>query len=139
MIRAILQRTESSNQGTFGRLVLGGLVLFTAELPWRENASNRSCIPPGLYHAAWTWSPRYSRKMYLLAPTAPRTGIRVHKANYAGDVTLGLRCHLNGCVALGEKLGWLDGQKAVLLSAPAIRRLEAAAGGQPFDLEIKPC
>jgi hypothetical protein len=54
-----------------------------------------------------------------------------------GDSSKGFHCQLNGCIALGEKLGWLEGQKAVLLSAPAVRRLESFFGGRPFQLEIR--
>ncbi len=48
-----------------------------------------------------------------------------------------LRCQLNGCIALGERHGWIEGQKAVLVSAPAIRRLEEYFGGKPFTLEVR--
>ena len=44
---------------------------------------------------------------------------------------------LNGCIALGERLGWIAGQKAVLVSAPAIRRLEEYFKGEPFTLEVR--
>jgi len=54
-----------------------------------------------------------------------------------GDTALGFRSQLNGCIALGERLGWLDGQKAVLISRPAVRFLEAAMGTTPFDLEVR--
>jgi hypothetical protein len=43
---------------------------------------------------------------------------------------------LNGCIAIGEKLGWMSGQKALLLSAPAVRRFETHMNKQPFELEI---
>lgn len=56
-----------------------------------------------------------------------------------GDVALEKKCQLNGCVALGERLGWLEGQKALLLSAPAVRRLEMFFGRKPFTLEIRGC
>lgn len=46
------------------------------------------------------------------------------------------RKQLNGCLAFGEKLGWIDGQKALLISAPAVRRVEEYFGGRPFTLEI---
>jgi hypothetical protein len=54
-----------------------------------------------------------------------------------GDSAKGFRAQLNGCIALGERLGWLGGQKAVLLSAPAVRRLEAYFCGKSFTLEIR--
>lgn len=136
MSDAVLQRFETGDQGTFGRLIAKGISFFTGELPWRNNAPSISCVPPGTYRCVFTHSPRFGRSLYLLAPTDPRSGIRVHPANLMGDASRGLKCQLNGCIALGEKLGWIAGQKAVLLSAPAVRRLEEAFGGKPFTLEI---
>lgn len=134
----LLQRFETSDQGTFGRILCpGGLVLFTGELPWRDNASSISCLPPGKYPTAMTWSPRFKRKMYLLGNTDPRVGIRAHSANFMGDKSLGYKMQLNGCIALGERLGTMDGQKALLFSAPAVRRFETFMGHDPFMLEIK--
>lgn len=134
---AVIERLESGDQGTFGRIWTKGLSLFTGELPWRDNASSISCVPPMVTRVVWTWSPRFRRMMYLLLGTEPRAGIRKHPANLMGDVALGYRSQLNGCIALGEKLGWINGQKALLLSAPAVRRFEAHMGQRPFVLEIR--
>lgn len=135
---ALLQRFESGNQGTFGRILCpGGLELFTGELPWRNNAASISCLPPGKYLTGMTWSPRFKRQMYLLNGTTPRAGIRAHSANFMGDKSLGFKTQLNGCIALGERLGVMDGQKALLLSAPAVRRFEAYMNRAPFILEIR--
>lgn len=143
MTDAFLSRRDLSDQGWFGRLVAGPLSLYTGELPWRENRSSVSCIPPGpgdadvTYWAQVTFSPRFGRGLYLLAPTHPRTGIRIHPANLCGDAAKGWKAQLNGCVALGERLGYLDGQKAVLLSQSAVRRLESYFHGRPFRLTIR--
>lgn len=140
---AVLSRFETGDQGTFGRLVADGLSLFTGELPWRNNEPSISCLPPEpggepiVYTAAFNNSPRFGRSLYLLAPTDPRAGIRVHPANLMGDSMKGLKCQLNGCIALGERLGWIEGQKAVLLSAQAVRKLEEHFGGRSFTLEIR--
>jgi hypothetical protein len=66
-----------------------------------------------------------------------RAGIRIHSANFMGDASKGFHSQLNGCVALGERLGIMEGQKALLLSKPAIRKFENCMGKQPFLLEIK--
>ena len=134
---AILTRIDCSDEGTFGRIVGPGIALFTGELPWRENRPSISCIPDGAYRVVWTWSPRFRRLMYLVGGVAARSGIRKHPANLMGDAALGYKSQLNGCIAFGERLGWLDGQKAVLLSAPAVRRFEEAMKRQPFNLEIR--
>ncbi len=141
MRKVILTRHESSDEGTFGTVVVpNGKYLeyfYSGELPWRDNASNVSCIPKGTYKALWTFSPRFKRKMYILEGTSPRAGIRKHSANFMGDDTKGFRRQLNGCIALGEKLGWMEGQKVLLVSSPAVRRFETLMAGQPFILEIK--
>lgn len=54
-----------------------------------------------------------------------------------GAADMGYKSQLNGCLALGERLGYMDGQKALLLSQPAVRRLESIFGGRPFELEIR--
>jgi hypothetical protein len=132
-----LERHETGDQGTFGRIIVPtGLVLFTGEQPWRDNATGLSCIPLGTYPVVWTWSRTFKRMMYLLLGTDPRVGIRAHSANLMGDSAKGYRSQLQGCIALGERLGWIEGQKALLLSAPAVRRFETTMGCQPFNLEI---
>lgn len=137
MRAAVLTREESTDQGTFGRLFADGLTLFTGELPWRDNAPNVSCIPVGTYKAAWTFSPAFKRMMYLILPVDGRSGIRIHSANLMGDKAMGFRSHLNGCIAMGKKIGWLAKQKAVLLSAPAVTELENFFDRQSFELEIR--
>jgi len=130
-----IERLDTSDQGTFGRLTAGGLTLFTGELPDRNNAPNVSCIPAGNYQCLWTFSPTFKRFMYAVVPVTGRSGIRVHPANYMGE-NPPWRKQLHGCIALGEKLGWMDKQKAVLLSAPAVTKLENTLERQPFTLEI---
>jgi len=137
MNKYTLTRAETSPQGTFGRFVVEGISFFSGELPWYDNASNISCIPPGEYTCLWTFSPHFNRKMYGVGPVPNRSGIRKHSANFMGDARLGYRKQLNGCISLGEKLGWIGGQKAILLSSPAIRRFETMMAGRPFLLEVK--
>lgn len=136
-MRAILIRTESSNEGTFGQLLLDGWSCFTGELPWRDNARSISCIPPGEYRCLFTFSPRFRRQMYLVGPVTGRSGIRIHPANFMGDRSLGFKWQLNGCISLGQRLGRLAGQKALLISRPAVRQFEQHAEGQVFTLEVQ--
>lgn len=132
----VLTREETGGAGTFGRLAVGGRVLYTGEQPWLDNRSNVSCIPEGEYNVVWTYSPAFRRTMYLLLGTGPRTGIRIHPANFMGDTAKGYKTHLQGCIALGERLGWLGGQKALLVSRPAVRLLERTLKREPFKLSI---
>lgn len=136
MDRIILERFETSDQGTFGKIRVGGEIFYTLELPWRDNANNTSCIPCGVYECRFTLSVRFGRRMYLVDNVNKRTGIRIHSANLAGDKSIGYRSQLNGCIALGEKVGTLEGQKCILLSKPAVRRFEELMNGQNFVLEV---
>lgn len=137
MRQATLTRLDQGDQGTFGRLVAdSGLTLYTGELPWRDNQPELSCIPTGVYTVVWTYSNAFRRFMYLITGVEKRAGCRVHPANFMGDVTKGYRAQLHGCIVLGERLGIMGGQKAVLIAAPAVGRFERDMAQAPFKLEI---
>lgn len=133
----VITRIDSGDQGTFGKLVTDGFSCFTGELPWRDNQANISSLPAGEYLGTWTFSAHFNRFMYVITPTTGRSGIRIHEANFMGDKTKKLRCQLNGCIALGERMGVMDGQKALLLSRPAVNRFERFMKGRTFKLVIK--
>lgn len=136
MDRLRIERMETGDHGTFGVLNVGPTRFFTGELPWRNNKPNESCFPPGIYQVKMTYSNRFKKEMYLVYPTSPREGIRIHAANFMGDSSLGYKKQLNGCISLGEKIGFMDGQKAILLSAPAVRRFESMMNKRDFILEV---
>lgn len=136
MERVQLKRLETGEEGTFGRLTYNDFSCFTGELRWDNNKPNVSCIPKGVYFCSWTFSERFKRMMYLVNNISNRGGIRIHPANLMGDDSRGFKRQLNGCIALGQKLGTIDGQKALLLSRPAVRQFEDAMQRRPFMLEI---
>lgn len=138
---ARLVRGPSTDQGTFGRLFFGGQVVHTVELPWRDNAKQRSCIPPGSYQCSIVNSPKFGR-VYGVHNVPGRSHVLIHAANVAGDTELGWESQLHGCIATAEKLGAIKTpsgrmQRAGLISRPALRRLMAWADGKPFTLEIE--
>lgn len=134
--KACLTRAETSDEGTFGLFTVDDRSYFSGELPDRDNALNLSCIPKGTYSCVWNYSPKLRRKAYLII-VPNREGVRIHSANFMGDDTKGFKKQLNGCIALGQRLGQMDGQKALLLSRPAVREFEDYMQGQPFSLEIR--
>jgi hypothetical protein len=67
--------------------------------------------------------------LYELVDVPGRFACRVHSANLASQ--------LNGCVALGERLGMMNGVKCVLVSKPAVRAFESAMKQKPFTLEVR--
>ncbi len=54
----VVLRQITDDEGTLGVLEIGPLKLYTLELPDRNNAGSRSCIPAGSYPVRWTRSPR---------------------------------------------------------------------------------
>lgn len=137
MKRVRLTRMHSGDQGTFGRLAAGGFSCFTGELPWRDNRSSVSCVPEGDYRVIWALSPRFKRHTYRLLDVHARAGILEHSANLMGDAEIGYVAQLNGCIALGEALGSIRGQAALLRSKPAVRLFETFMNREPHILEIR--
>ncbi len=137
MKSAVLIRKETSDEGTFGELVFdSGLLLFTAELTWRDNKPGKSCIPVGGYQANWRYSPKHGYCFHV--DNVPnRTDVEIHSADFAGDVDAGFKCELLGCIAPGIEIGILEGQKAVINSKTAIQSLEAETNQQVFNLTIQ--
>lgn len=149
MRSATLKRYSSSDEGTFGKLAIDtGLVLFTAELPWRDNARLRSCIPPGRYQCDFRHSEKFGDCYHVEGVAVPwhpswRTAILIHAGNWAGDTQLvnpatGKRylSDLRGCIAVGTDVGNIKGQAAVKNSADALRQLAEAFARAPFELTI---
>ena len=136
MDRIILTRLESSDQGTFGTIRIDKEMFYTGELPWRDNQNNISCIPAGIYECQLTMSYKFRKRLYVLMGVNNREGVRIHAANLMGDKTIGLKCQLSGCIALGLERGLVGGQKAILLSTVAMRKFENLINGQNFILEI---
>lgn len=135
-MRVRLERLDASDHGTFGRIALDGFACFTGELPDRGNAPAVSSILRGVYQCLWTFSPAFKKHLYLVAGVPGRSGVRIHGANLMGDASRGFKSQLQGCIALGERLGTFDGQKGLLVSVPAVRRFETYLRREPFELEI---
>lgn len=138
-LRALLQRAPCTDQGTFGVLTFNGRAVRTLELPWRDNARQRSCIPPGVYLCELVNSPRFGR-VYGVRDVPGRSHVLIHSANLAGDVDRGWQTQLHGCIAPCLKTGAMQAagkwQRAGLVSRPALRELTNWAAGRPFELEI---
>lgn len=127
-------------EGTFGVLYLPGHRLFmTGELSWHQNKKWISCIPGNAgYIVKWTYSPKYKRKMFIVKNVPNRFGIRMHSGNWVGNKKYNLRYDATGCILLGERLGYLKGQKALLDSRTAVRRFEKAMNrDETFRLIIR--
>lgn len=105
---------------TIGRIedAEGQQVCFTLELPWKDNLPSVSCIPAGDYvcrrdmHGKTKPNPY---QVWEVTGVPGRSEIHIHKGNRARDVL--------GCIIVGERLGMLGGERAVLDSAKAFAHL----------------
>jgi hypothetical protein len=136
MRQATLRRTQTSDEGTFGVIVTDtGFTCFSGELPQRENASHLSCIPAGTYSCTYRNSPKHGM-CYHVENVPGRDNIEIHSANWVGDVTLGYKCQLEGCIAPGLEVNELEGQTAVRASKAALYELETDLNKEAFELTI---
>jgi hypothetical protein len=128
-----LTRTETSDQGTFGKF--GNF--FTGELPWRDNVHGISCIPPGVYPTVWEFSPKHNCNKYHVCNVPGRDMIEIHSGNFCGDITKGYKTDVEGCILLGNSMSIIGNQKIVSDSKRAVKSFEDTMQGEPFMLEIK--
>jgi hypothetical protein len=132
-----LVRTVTSDQGTEGFLteLTTGFMCRTLELPWRDNKRSISCIPAGQYIVRIRQSPKYGR-IYWVTNVPDRTWILIHSGNVAGDRAKGFRTHVQGCILLGKKHGFLWNQRAVLTSRPTVKSFMRTMNYEPFRINI---
>ena len=139
-MHAIIKRIRTGDDGTFGTMLIKDgsreLTLCTAELPWKNNARNVSCIPVGSYRAKLTTSARFGVDLYEITPVYGRSGIRIHFGNFAGDVNKGKRSDVEGCILVGMRHGTISKQRVVLESRTALAALHKFTGGSDFALTI---
>lgn len=140
MNRATLARYESTDQGTFGAIGFGGEIIYSTELPWRDNLPQKSCIPVGKYRCEIVKSPKFGR-VYGVMNVPGRSNVLIHSANFGGNSDTGWTTQLHGCIAPCMRVGVMRNnagamQKAGLVSRPALARLMDWADGEPFVLEI---
>lgn len=116
---------------TLGRFWAGDIPIYTLELPWKNNQSNISCIPEGIYPVEKTYSPAFTKikrqkakkknpdiaeeelnqiKVFLweILDVPKRSGIRIHTANFVRQ--------LKGCIAPGLELFDIDGDGTIDIS-----------------------
>jgi len=143
MRRAILTRTETGDEGTFGTLLTDtGFTCRTGELPWRDlnkdghGDQNVSCIPAGKYLCRFKNSPSHG-PCYHVENVPGRVGIEIHAANFMGDKLKGKRCELRGCIAPGLAVKEIHGQRGISSSRDALAALEEDLGESDFELVIE--
>ncbi len=95
MIAARLIRYHSGLKATLGilKLNVAHTPIYTLELPWRENKTDISCIPHGVYDVKPYSSEKYP-DVYQICDVPNRSSILLHVGNYPAET--------HGCVLLGS-------------------------------------
>ena len=143
MKKAKLERFETTDEGTFGKLYIDGkFVCYTGELPRdggdpnKDNETCVDCIPAGTYECNYLVSPKFKCKYYRLQNVPNRSGVLIHTGNYCGNTKKGLQSNVEGCIIVGLGFGELKGQKAVTSSKVAYTNLLNILKGETFELTI---
>jgi hypothetical protein len=129
--RATLTRNSDNGTQTQGTLVINDFRCFTLERPWKNNLSNISCVPKGIYQCKYTFSYKFLKYTYELQKTSPRSGIRIHSGNFFFDIA--------GCILLGDSYSDInhDGKVDILNSRITIAKFENKMQRLPFMLVIR--
>jgi hypothetical protein len=122
-----LTRTESGNDGVFGQLSddAGNVLAVTCEPPDGCNGPD-TCIPAGTYTVIPHDSPAHPNT-WEISGVPNRTAILIHDGNTDKDTL--------GCVVVGDRMGFIDGLRAVLDSRITLNALRGELP-QTFILEI---
>ncbi|QAA81406.1 hypothetical protein EI546_06535 [Aequorivita sp. H23M31] len=133
-MRAVIHRRHFEQKQTLGELRLekNGKTIFeckTLELPWRNNAVQKSCIPAGKYQVVTRFSPKFKNHFHVL-DVPGRSWILIHAGNYYTDIL--------GCILVGEKHLDLngDGPRDVTDSKNTLKKLLQLAP-EGFELSIQ--
>lgn len=122
-----LTRLETSEKGTFGKLIVDGRVmLHTCELPWKDNQRKISCIPAGTYKAVLRNSAKYNDHWHL-QDVPNRSMILIHHGNTIKDI--------EGCILVGLGRGEINGLPAVTSSRRAMELMRQVFPRE-FELTI---
>lgn len=124
-----LKRVAFRSDGTFGVLLDGNIPFaLTCEREWRDNETQASCIPPGMYHCKRVNSPKFG-DTFEVTGVPGRSAILFHAGNTEDDT--------RGCILVGEQFGGLNGKLAVLSSKAGFGEFLRRLGSwDEFSFEI---
>lgn len=133
----ILTRSgELPDWGMFGVLKSNGFSCKTLERPWLNNEHGISCIPLNQYVCKFqdvTGSHLHKvtgfDHLYEVMDVPGRSGIYIHPANFVEQ--------LEGCIALGDRVGCINGKIGVMNSHDAVEMFHHIMGGEDFLLSIE--
>jgi hypothetical protein len=125
-----IKRTHHLESATLGQLFLEGITtdpIYTLENPERETTKD-SRIPSGTYNCKPYSGTKY-KDVYIVEGVVGRSAILFHWGNTEKDSS--------GCILIGNRLGSLNGEPAVLESKRCFQRLRSLIGANNFALRIE--
>lgn len=125
-----ITRYFQNDKCTLGIMSVDGfsIPLYTAELPWKNNKANTSCIPTGKYTLKPYKSPTKG-KCFSIEGVINRKYILIHSGNIPLEDS-------RGCLLVGKAVGYLKKELAVLDSRKALTELLDYIK-EPTELVIK--
>jgi hypothetical protein len=127
-MKLVLHRFQQNEKGTFGLLTRNDDALcLTCEDPWRDNKKSISCIPPGQYAVTKHNGTKY-KNVWRLLDVPGREAILIHQGN--------TQEHTKGCILVGDSLGMVGGNPAVLNSLSTLNYLRSILPDN-FTLYVK--
>jgi len=133
MKTAFIKRLDIGTE-TLGDFLCENFMCKTLELPWKDNKNGVSCIPKGEYLVKWTFSPLFKKHTYEVQKVKGRSGIRIHKGNYASMK----KSDVLGCILLGSSHADInkDGIVDIINSTATINKFEKFMNKEDFKLII---
>ncbi len=99
MSKITLTRFAYTDMGTFGKIGVADVTLYTVERPWLGNAASISCIPEGTYKCKPRWYNGGGYDAVEVLDVPNRRHILFHIGNTMLDSA--------GCILVNSKLGWV--------------------------------
>jgi len=141
-MKVILDRFGSTDKGTFGKLFIKDdehnkvFEAYTVEKIWADNEPFQSCIPSGSYHIESFSSERYGETFCIVGGTVSKHKTEGKKRFACLFHAANLPRNVQGCIGLGQRQGYLDGEWSVSSSKAAVEDflqiLYKAEGNIPF-------
>ena len=132
-MKAVLKRLHYLNDCIIGVLLVGGKEFYTLELPWKDNASNVSCIPEGDYkflpHGWESNSKRRFQKVWHIQDVKSRSYILIHTGNYSRNT--------QGCILVGKGVNIVNGCGSLTGSKEALNELREIIGRNSGEIKIE--
>lgn len=123
-----LKRTHHLQEATLGQLFIEDVTtdpIYTLENPEREKDSR---IPAGEYQCKPYSGTKY-KDVYMVQSVPGRTAILIHWGNTEKDTL--------GCILIGNRLGQLNGEPAILQSKRCFERFRSLIGKNEFTLRVE--